>query len=104
MPAPAEAELRVAGDGTVEVAGRLGLASIAGLAGRGPEFFARGGAVTVDFAAVTRADSGALALLLAWQRGARAADCRLVFRNVPQALRAIAEVCGVDVLLPLEPA
>ena len=101
MPVPGDATLQVASDGTVTVSGRLGLASIAGLATRGPELFARGGDVTVDFAAVTRADSGALALLLAWQRSARDSGCRLAFRNVPQTLCAIAEVCGVDALLSL---
>jgi phospholipid transport system transporter-binding protein len=104
MPVPAEAGLSVAADGTVLVTGRIGLASIADLAARGPELFAAGGEVSVDFAAVTRADSGALALLLAWQRSARSAGARLNFRNVPPALCAIAEACGVDALLALEPA
>ena len=104
MPAPAEAALEIAADGTLAVAGHLGLASIAALAERGPELFSGGAEVTVDFAAVTRADSGALALLLAWQRSARAVGAHLNFRNVPPTLCAIAEACGVDALLALEPA
>ncbi len=103
MPAPADAELRIVDDGQVELAGHLDLASIAGLAARGSELFAGQDRVTVDLVNVTRADSGALALLLDWQRTARRSGCRLGFRNVPPTLCAIAEVCGVDVLLALEP-
>ena len=104
MPVPADAELRIANGGQIELAGRLDLASITGLAARGNELFAGKDHVTVDLVNVTRADSGALALLLAWQRAARLSGCRLAFRNVPSTLCAIAEVCGVDVLLALEPA
>ncbi len=104
MPAPADATLRVTSGGTIAVTGRLGLADIAPLAERGADLFTTQGEVTVDFAEVTRADSGALALLLAWQRCARRAGCRLLFRNVPPTLCAIAQVCGVDTLLALEPA
>ncbi len=104
MPAPAEARAEQAADGGVALSGRLDLGSVARLAGLGPELFAGRDGVTVDLAAVSHADSGALALLVEWQRVATRAGCRLDFRNVPAPLRAIADVCGVDEVLALGPA
>ncbi len=45
-------------------------------------------------------DSALLALLLAWLREARLHDRTLVFTNLPESLRTIARLYGVDRLLP----
>jgi phospholipid transport system transporter-binding protein len=58
------------------------------------------GALTVDLAEVTELDSSALALLLAWLREAKAAGRAVVFANLPEALRTIARLYGVEDLLP----
>ncbi|ENO79530.1 STAS domain-containing protein [Thauera sp. 63] len=59
--------------------------------------------LAVDFAAVTAADSAALALILDWLRAARAAGQRVVLRNLPAALISLAALYDIDTLLPLEP-
>lgn len=56
---------------------------------------------TVDLAAVGEADSSALAVLLAWQREAAAAQRQLHFLNLPAGMMALADLYGVDELLPL---
>jgi phospholipid transport system transporter-binding protein len=58
------------------------------------------GAGTVDLAEVTELDSSALALLLAWLREAKAAGRAVAFANLPEALRTIARLYGVEDLLP----
>lgn len=55
----------------------------------------------LDLSGVTRIDSSAIALLLAWTRTARQAGTTVRFRRAPRQLLAIAEVSGVRSLLPL---
>ena len=55
----------------------------------------------VDLSEVTDLDSSLLAALLAWLRDAKAKQFELAFTNLPEALRTIARLYGVDGLLPL---
>ena len=57
------------------------------------------GARTVDFGEVTEMDSAALALALAWLREARAAKRALDFANLPEAMRTLSRLYGVENLL-----
>ena len=54
-----------------------------------------------DLSAVERVDSVGVALLLNWVRYARRRQVEIQFRNPPQQLAVIAQVCGVRALLPL---
>jgi phospholipid transport system transporter-binding protein len=74
-----------------------------------PEIWARhdrlgddGGAVTVDLAGVTRADSAGLVLLVEWLRAAQLQNRPIHFQNIPAPLLAIAKVSSLDTLLPLQ--
>ncbi|MBI0326538.1 STAS domain-containing protein [Burkholderia plantarii] len=58
-----------------------------------------GGATAVDCAALARFDSAALAVLLAWQRAARARGAALEILNLPPALASLARAYGIDSLL-----
>jgi phospholipid transport system transporter-binding protein len=57
------------------------------------------GASEVDCASLSRFDSAALAVLLAWQRAARARGVILAVRNVPPQLASLARAYGIDSLL-----
>ena len=56
---------------------------------------------TVDLGEVTEMDSALLALLLAWLREAEAHGHALQFARLPEALRTIARLYGVDALIPV---
>jgi phospholipid transport system transporter-binding protein len=58
------------------------------------------GVRTVDLAEVSEMDSSLLAALFAWLRHARAHDYEIGFVNLPESLRTIARLYGVDALLP----
>lgn len=58
-------------------------------------------AETIDLGAVGEADSSALAVMLAWLRTAEARGARLNYANLPEGVRALAELHGVADLLPL---
>lgn len=56
----------------------------------------------IDLALVTTIDSSAVAVLLAWQRAAGARKQMLTFRNLPDNLRSLIALYGVDPLLPTD--
>ena len=60
----------------------------------------RAGAGTVDLAGVTELDSSLLAMLLAWLREAAQAGRTLRLDHLPGGLITIAQLYGVDELLP----
>lgn len=82
------------------LSGPVTLADVAGLLEEGRRHLEEG-VSTVDLSEVTDMDSGLLALLLAWLRDAKTRQRELVFTNLPEALRTIARLYGVDSLLPV---
>ena len=53
----------------------------------------------IDLAAVDRVDSAGVALVLSWARRAAAEGRPLVFAGMPQSMRALATLYGVEELL-----
>lgn len=58
------------------------------------------GVRTVDLSEVSEMDSSLLAALLAWMRHAKRREHDIAFVNLPESLRTIARLYGVDELLP----
>ena len=82
------------------LSGAVTLGNAAALLDEGKRHLAEG-VQTVDLGEVSEMDSALLALLLAWLREARLHDRALVFTNLPDSLRTIARLYGVDRLLPV---
>ena len=85
--------------GIVYPEGELSIATATRLLTEGEQAIAQGG-VTFDFAGVGHVDSAALSLMLSWQRKALGEGKSLSFRNVPDSLRGLAALYGVDDFLP----
>lgn len=101
----AEASFETVAPGRCRVVGEMGFAQVSTLlVASQPAFAADGERLEVDLAGVTRADSAGLALLIEWMRRARGAGKTIVFRSVPDQLRAIARVSDLEDILPVEPA
>ena len=81
------------------LSGPVTLSNVAALLDEGRRHLAEG-VQTIDLGEVSEMDSALLALLLAWLRDARARDKSVVFANLPESLRTIAKLYGVDHLLP----
>ncbi len=81
------------------VSGPVTLANAAALLEEGRRHLADG-VQTVDLGEVGEMDSALLALLLAWLRDARQRERPLAFAHLPESLRTIARLYGVDRLLP----
>ena len=86
-------------DRRIVLSGPVTLANVAQVLEEGRRHLAEG-AATVDLAEVSELDSSALALLLAWLREAKAAGRTIGFANLPESLRTIARLYGVQDLLP----
>jgi phospholipid transport system transporter-binding protein len=82
------------------VSGAVTLANAAALLEEGRRHLAEG-VQSVDLGEVSQLDSALLALLLAWLRDARLRERTLAFTNLPESLRTIARLYGVDALLPV---
>jgi len=81
------------------VSGPVTLANAGSLLEEGRRHLADG-VQMVDLGEVSEMDSALLALLLAWLRDARSRERPLGFSNLPESLRTIARLYGVDSLLP----
>jgi phospholipid transport system transporter-binding protein len=85
--------------GRMMVSGAVTLANVAALLEEGRRHLAEG-VRSVDLGEVTEMDSAALALCLAWLRDAKSGGGSISFVNLPESLRTIARLYGVDGLLP----
>ena len=81
------------------LSGTVTLGNAAALLEEGRRHLAEG-VQLVDLGEVNEMDSALLALLLAWMRDARAREHEIRFVNLPDSLRTIARLYGVDRLLP----
>ncbi len=81
------------------LSGAVTLGNAAALLEEGRRHIAEG-VQTVDLAEVNEMDSALLAVLLAWLRDARSREKTLSFVNLPESLRTIAQLYGVDRLIP----
>lgn len=61
----------------------------------------RAGVVSIDLAEVSELDSSLLAATLAWMREARRQNRMLTFANLPKGLQTLAQLYGVEELLPV---
>jgi phospholipid transport system transporter-binding protein len=100
----AVARIEPVGDHAWRVAGELTLQNLPALLAESEGLRAAAGpgrGFELDLSGVTRIDSSAIALLLAWMRAARQAGASVRFFRAPGQLLSIAEVSGVRSLLPL---
>jgi phospholipid transport system transporter-binding protein len=82
------------------VSGPVTLANVAVILEEGRRHLEEG-VGTVDLGEVSEMDSSLLAAMLAWLRDAKSRGRELVFTNLPESLRTIARLYGVDSLLPV---
>ncbi|MCC6714066.1 MAG: STAS domain-containing protein [Gammaproteobacteria bacterium] len=95
----------VKGDGqTFFLDGDVALATVPSLLAQSRELWAGDGDQVIDMSRVRRIDSSSLALMLEWARAARAGGGSVRFRSVPGQVLAVARLCGVETLLPVDSA
>lgn len=89
-------------DGVIQVSGEMNAVSVPVLLNAAVDLFRQSGPqITIDLAEVSRADSSGLALMIDWMRTARQQQQQLSFRRLPEQLREMARVSGIEDILPL---
>lgn len=96
-----EARLETGAGGRVAVHGELRFETVPGLVEPMRRILAGEDRVQVDLAAVSRADSAGVALLVEWLALAERMHKAIEFLNIPQQMLAIARVSSLDQVLPL---
>ncbi len=87
-------------EGRMRVMGPMVITTAAALKTAGESALSAGASV-IDLSGVTDADSAAVAILLAWTRGAQERRQTLSIVESPESIRSLATLYGVADLLPL---
>jgi phospholipid transport system transporter-binding protein len=92
-------QLQQAVPGTLGISGVLSFDTAAAALKAITAALAAGPVERLDLAGVERSDSAGLACVLAAQAQARQLGRTLVVQNMPEGMRALAQVCEVDTLV-----
>ncbi len=98
------AQLEQQGPGRWRVSGELSFATVPELARAGMQMLAGTDPVEVDLGGVRRSDSAGVALLVEWLRQARQRGVELRYSHLPEQMRNIIRVAGLDRILPVDSA
>ncbi len=96
-----EVSVTLGAGNTMIVSGLLDVNSVGKCRDAGREFIA-GGAAQVDLSDAQVKGSAVIALLIDWQREARALSRELVFKGASEELLRIAQICGVQGMVRLQ--
>lgn len=97
--AAGETSIRDTGD-RLAVSGSLTIPQASSLLAQGAAYAAARDA-QFDLAGVRQVDSAGIAVILGWMRAARQTGRTMTVANAPVALRSIAQLYGVEEILPL---
>lgn len=87
-------------EGQFRAVGELSFETVPALLQQSQPLFASCPQLQIDLSGVSRADSAGLALLIEWVRRARALDQEVSLLNMPEQMRDIVRVSGLDNVLP----
>ncbi|KPJ93823.1 MAG: hypothetical protein AMJ53_06475 [Gammaproteobacteria bacterium SG8_11] len=101
-----EPKIEVNEDGSIAIIGELDHQSIPALLKKSSGIFfsdhnRNSDDLNIDLKAVSRSDSAGVALLIEWMRQAKKNHKTIRFDNIPEQMRELAEVSGVDKLLAM---
>lgn len=87
------------GDGRYELSGVASFATAQQILRASQKLFAGQSNIEVDLSGIQHTDSAGLALLLEWMRASNQAGAGIVFKEIPEKIRAIAQTAEVEELL-----
>lgn len=97
------AQLQLTQDNTLALSGVLNVATVTRLWEQGKLLLMRASTPScIDLKDVSECDSAGVALLIAWVRYLRMQNKTLQFVHLPEQMRAIVHVSGLDTILPIK--
>jgi len=91
-----------ANNNLIQLGGELSFSTVSQILEQSEKSFEPINALDIDLAQVSRSDSAGLALLVHWIRQANSSNKKIVFHNIPKQMLAIADVSGLNELLPIQ--
>lgn len=98
-PPPVPVEFKDCGGGRFELSGELGFPTVVGALEQSKRLLTHHNTIEFDLAGISRTDSAGLALLLEWVNWARSTGREISFRNIPEQIRAMAQISEVEEML-----
>ena len=89
-------------NGTIKVAGELTFATVNQIWQQSKALLQKATTIQLNLQNVTQSDSAGVALLIEWAREAQRQKKSIRFLQVPQQMRAIVRVSGLEKVLPIE--
>jgi phospholipid transport system transporter-binding protein len=97
-----EVRIELQDEGHYLLHGELSFNTVSAISANFAKMVNKSDEIILDLHGVTRTDSAGLALLIDWLRSARHEHKRIVFKNMPSQMLAVAKVSELDDILPLE--
>ena len=94
-------DIESSGDDRFSLKGELSFDTTPGLLESSQSLFAGAGRMDIDLKGVVHADSAGLALLIEWLRVAERMGKPIRFLNAPAQMMAMAQLTGLDDILPM---
>jgi phospholipid transport system transporter-binding protein len=94
-------QLQQVADGQFLISGDLDFRTVPEVLKASQSMFANNKTLTIDLSGVESSNSAGLALLLEWMRVADSGAHSMTFLNLPDQMKEIAQLCGVDEKLPV---
>jgi len=86
----------------IQISGELSFATVNQVLEQSEKMFEPIIDLDIDLAEVSRSDSAGLALLVHWIKQANSSNKKIVFHNIPKQMLAIADVSGLNEILPIQ--
>jgi ABC-type transporter Mla MlaB component len=90
-------------EGGFSIIGELTFDTVLSAYEQAQSYFQLGQALQIDLQHVTKGDSASLSLLARWMRLAKTQNITLSFLGLPESMRDLGRVSGLDAILPIQP-
>jgi len=94
-------QIKVSAEDKFLITGDLDFQTVPRVWNASQSLFANSRSLTIDLSGVESSNSAGLALLIEWMRFARSRNCSIEFLNLPDQMRQVAQLCGVEEKLPV---
>ena len=96
-----KSQIESGADGQFLITGDLDFQTVPRVWSASQALFADSKTLTIDLSGVNSSNSAGLALLIEWMRFAEEKNCSIKFENLPEQMRQVAQLCGVEDKLPV---
>ena len=96
-----DGQIRLSDGGQLQITGDLDYQTVPQLLKDSQSLFEGKQSLTIDLSGVNRSNSAGLALLVEWMRLAESKNFSIKFLNLPEQMRQVAQLCGVEEKLPV---